>query len=233
MFRTGSGTVVSAVQSLHGRTYELEDTALLPSGLALVGVWELVQHTNTIGPYGVGNEGGALLDLRDAHTGKLIRTFLWEHQDGSSVRYSGDLGHPAFSYDDRLVAAADDSGNVLVWDMSTGQIANRMSGTIAASAEPWDSGRDMMFGTKAALAFSPNGHFLAAARNDGSIYLYSLRTNLPIAQIGQVAITMVGSDGQATLPLQWMAFSGDGHTLYGTVEFQGGVSAWDVPNMSP
>jgi WD40 repeat protein/serine/threonine protein kinase len=69
----------------------------------------------------------------DARTGEQLRHF--------SVG-DGNLSSPAFSPDDRLVAARSDR-SVFVWDLKTGKLANRFHGTSADRS--------------GSLAFSPDG----------------------------------------------------------------------------
>ena len=81
----------------------------------------------------------------------------------------------------------------------------------------------------ALLAFSPDGRILAAARYDGSVYLYSMRTRLPIAQIGQTT----DLDAYHGRPLTWMAFDADGQYVYGKALDDPHVLAWKVPPILP
>ena len=92
------------------------------------------------------------------------------------------------------------------------------------------------------MAFTANDRFLAVSRADGSIYLYSLRTFLPVEQVGEQHGYTKGDGGTDFVPrLKQIVFGADGQTLYGIV--QSGTNfwnpnhaqayTWSVPKVSP
>ena len=134
-----------------------------------------------------------------------------------------------FSSNGKLLAAVVGGDNIILWDIKTGCRLGKMSGADGPDRERLDN-PDACYPTEA-LAFSPDGRYLAVGRDDGSIYLYSLKTFLAVSQIG-----CSGAEGDRRIgivPLRWIAFDADGRTLYGIGQNGSNVYAWNVRNVSP
>ena len=116
----------------------------------------------------------------------------------------GALGAPTWSSDSKLLALGDELGMVYLWNATTGQSLGRLTGARSKVTGYTSSFVDSGFGRIPPLAFSPDHRHLVAGRDDGSLYVYSLQTLLPVAQMGQAA----GA-------LRWLQFAPDGLTLYG------------------
>lgn len=101
----------------------------------------------------------------------------------------------AFSADGRMVAAADESGAIGIWDLGSGQAFPAI-----ASA-----------GKTTALRFAPGNRTLASANEDGSVELWDLQTGVMSSRLqkhsGAVNAIAFSSDG--TL----MATGGDDRTV--------------------
>ena len=75
--------------------------------------------------------------------------------------YDGALRDTDFSHDDRLVAAADMSNQIILWDTSDGSLVRQWLAHIQATAR---------------IAFSPDDRVLASAGWDGAVYLWDVAT---------------------------------------------------------
>jgi len=95
----------------------------------------------------------------DAETGAL-KVELKGHQAITPHHYTSMLHACAISPDGKLVATGDKVGHLIVWDLATGQSVATME---APGLYTWDpvQRRHSIGGTRA-LAFSPDGHLLAA-----------------------------------------------------------------------
>lgn len=123
-----------------------------------------------------------------------------------------------FSPDDSLVAAHVEEGAIDLWNTSTGHSA----GMISTGGEPGGPP-----GSQSTLvAFSPDGRFLGVSKSDGAIYLYSMKTRLPIALVGWAPTQTFGSS------LTYFGFSDDGRFLQGVpnqyMASQAPEYAWDI-----
>ena len=122
----------------------------------------------------------------------------------------------AWSNDNQLEVATGDYGVVNIQDRRQQPIAY-VSGTSPLFKR---SGIkiERIASNSASLAISPDKSFLATGRADGTIYLYSLKTNLPVAQLGN-----------APMQVTHIKFSPEGHTLYGVTNYE--VRSWNVPKI--
>ena len=179
-------TILPAEEVVGNKTYQIEQAAAAPNGRMLAVLWNGVTLLTQGGRPIDEITGGGMMELRDARTGRLLRTLLTAGKGDFGPTHGGALGQPTLSRDGRLVAVADETGRVLLWDAAAGHRAGQMSAARAASGSTVEAFAENGFRIAPILAFSPDGRFLAAGRDDGSIYLYSLRTMLPVAQIGQL-----------------------------------------------
>lgn len=218
---TGQKTVVPAKQTLGKENLVVSGVEVSPDGQMLAVLW------NERGARSLGK-----LELRETRSGRVLRKLASTLPPRPQLRLfvvsprsAGALGQPAFSPDGTHLAAADDLGGVQVWDTKIGQRLGMASGTrpvirsyIGGFSAPDDGGA-------ARVAFTPDNRWLAVGRDDGSIYIYSLRSWLPVAQIGQIA--------KLPPPLitrfRWLAFAPDGRTLYGFTTNGTDVFSWPVP----
>lgn len=127
------------------------------------------------------------------------------------------LSQPAISTDNALIAAADDTGRGWVWNTRNGELVLSLSGLSATNSGYSGSFSGGGFARGARLAFLPDGRRLVAARDDGSLVIYSLQTGLPLARIGQ----QTGSTGK-------ILASPDGKRVYATAP-NGIISEWSIP----
>lgn len=217
----GQKTVAPAKQTLGKENLVVSGVEVSPDGQMLAVLWN---------ERGAGSLGK--LELRETRSGRVLRTLASTLPPRPQLRLfvvsprsAGALGQPAFSPDGTHLAAADDLGGVQVWDTKIGQRLGMASGTrpvirsyIGGFSAPDDGGA-------ARVAFTPDNRWLAVGRDDGSIYIYSLRSWLPVAQIGQIA--------KLPPPLitrfRWLAFAPDGRTLYGFTTNGTDVFSWPVP----
>ncbi len=213
-------TVVPAKQSVGGQTFQVAGAQVSPNGQTVVVLWnEFATQkpgSRPVAPLGTAGK----LELRDTRSGRVLKTLAATLPSSSYTGSQGAFGQPAFSPDGKRLAVADDTGGLRVWDTDTGRLLGRLSGTrvdthsqLIAFAGPSGSG-----GAAGRAAFTSDNRWLAVSRDDGSIYLYSLRSWLPVAQLGQT-----------TEPLRWLAFAPDGHTLYGFTTNGTDVLSWPVP----
>ncbi len=110
---------------------------------------------------------------------------------GTSI---GGVSSVAFSPDGKTLAAANDDGDVYLWDVATARLA-------ATLANPASTGVN-------AVAFSPNGRTLAAAGANGSVCLWDLADDRITATLTNPASAF--GFGSSVLSV---AFSPDGKTL--------------------
>ena len=216
--KLSSRVAVPREQTRGGRDLLLAAALPSPDGKTLCVLWNGVKHGKDEHGKPV-NEiiGSAVAELRDTRTGRVLRPL----RSAAPLFYYGFSSALAWSADGKTIAVSEGaSGIVLLWDAETGQQSGRITGTLGAS-EPYGGGI-----SGACVAFAPDGQTLAVSRTDGTIYLYSLRTLLPIAQIGQ---TPPPGGGFKTAPLRWLAFAPDGRTLFGIAQNDGAVRSWPMP----
>src|SRR5918996_1232390 len=124
-----------------------------------------------------GPEESGLIDIRDAETGRSLRSF-----HGHDV----DVNLVAFSADSSMLATTGDDGAVKVWDPATGEELWSFQGP---EGEVWGP------------SFSPDGSLLAASWTDqGVVRLFDLARGKTVQEIGPLGAISLGTsfspDGQ-------------------------------------
>ena len=137
--------------------------------------------------------GGAAMQLWDVHAGKLITT--WKSTDSPNSHYQ-----MAFSPDGRLLAFSTFSNNnrIYMLDSHTGRLVQT-------------------FQANAALAFSRDGRFFAAATWDGVVNLWEMAS-------GNLLASLQGHAPQ----VEQMIFNQDG-SLLASRGFDATIRLWGVP----
>ena len=107
---------------------------------------------------------------------------MWDIQRGSAVRlftgHAGNVTALAASRDGRLLASADDRGDILLWDLAAGRLVKRMRGH-ARGAGVWS------------LDWSVESSVLVSAGADGTVRVWDVR---PPSTSG--AAVSAGADGK-------------------------------------
>jgi WD40 repeat protein len=115
---------------------------------------------------------------------------------------------------DNPLAGPGMSMSITLWDAATGKVASRIQESSAGLAA---AGRDAL------VVFSPDGKFLAAPCNDGTVKLYDVAAAKLAAAI----------KAKNYFPQSFFAvFSPDG-TLLATTNEESGISLWNVPGVKP
>ena len=212
-----------------GKAREVSDAAVSPDGKILAVSWRPVtqqtgpKHEPIISPPDV-------LDLRDARTGQIIRRLL-PAPHLPMIPIEPELGGPLFSHDGGLLALTDGTGWVYVFDARNGILTHKVF--VGHGDQPNDANFQVFDQNGTGLAFSPDGRFMAVSRPNGSIYLVSLTTDLPVAQMGQITDRESNGDPNAPLKtLSWMDFDASGRTLYGIEHNGSDVLAFKVPKLN-
>jgi WD40 repeat protein/murein DD-endopeptidase MepM/ murein hydrolase activator NlpD len=144
--------------------------AFSPDGQLLASAWQEVDHTanNTLAFKGNGS-----IRLWNVTNGELAQTL----RPPGDQRPGDQYASVAFSPDGRLLAVS-----TFVIGPSTVQLWDVHNGTLLHTFSEKDALRR--------LAFSPDGHFLAAACDDGSVYVWNPETGDPIAQLKHPGIVV-------------------------------------------
>ncbi|UXY32393.1 hypothetical protein N8I87_41835 [Streptomyces sp. HUAS TT20] len=151
-------------------------------------------------------------DTFDANTRGVL---LWDVSDPASPRSLGGqlLGTTAaFSPRDRVLATAG-SGRVWLWDTHDPAHPKCLGPPLRVSGN-WIT----------SVAFSPDGHTLAAAVEESEIYLWDTRDPAHPKRVGKPLTSTTGD-------LTDVAFSADGRTLASTNDDEG--SFWDISERHP
>jgi WD40 repeat protein len=122
---------------------------------------------------------GRMLASADSSGAVLV----WNTATSDSIQhiidYTKRMYSAAYSPDGRMLAAGDSQGAVTLRDAATG----RLRATLDATQNPASQQSSILYGgplTIESLAFSPDGHTLAAGRFDGTIFLWNTATRQPI-----------------------------------------------------
>jgi WD40 repeat protein len=157
-----------------------------------------------------------LFEIRSVKDNQLIHTLRTPQH--LFQRFSS--GNPTWSNDGKRIALTNGGGCIFVYDVDSGQQIAYLSGANSQrQLKNW--WHDDIPGGMRSLAFSPDDKYIAVSRGDGTIYLYSLKAQMPVAQIGK----MNGG-------VERLQFSADGHLLYGITHYNQ-VRTWDVPEIKP
>lgn len=140
--------------------------------------------------------------LWDANTGEILMTFEGESRRITSVAYSPD--------ETRVVSGSDD-GNVILWDVESGQMIRQLD-TISETED------------RAVLSvdYSPNGRTIIAGFEDGQVLLWDVTSEIPVRQFAPV-IEGVGVSA--------IVFSPDGENAISSMR-DGRVLLWRTPSLN-
>jgi WD40 repeat protein/DNA-binding SARP family transcriptional activator len=110
-----------------------------------------------------GADPSRTVDIRDARTGRVVR---------SLHGHDADVNDVAFNHDGTRLASAGDDGTVRVWDTDTGRELHSVAGRDAWVLGP---------------SFSPNGSRLAAAwPNEGAVRIVDMATGRVVQEIRSI-----------------------------------------------
>ena len=121
------------------------------------------------------------------------------------LRHTSWITSLAFAPGDKLLAAADVDGNVILWETATGIPLRQLPGKVGQK-----------------VAFSPNGKLLATAGLNAVIDLWDPATGKKLGSLG---------DKQNPQRIRALAFAPDGKTLVVGADNQ--VIVWDVATRKP
>ena len=129
---------------------------------------------------------GEELTLTSFQSGETLRTF---------PDHPTSINRLVFSNDNRILAGADETGTIKLWDLSNGQI----KGTFSTG------------GKVTALRFAPSGRALASASEDGTVSLWDLQTSSLNLQLKKhtAAVNAIAFSRNGAL----MATGGDDRTV--------------------
>jgi WD40 repeat protein len=129
---------------------------------------------------------GQELTIASSQSGETLRTFP-DHQT--------TINRLVFSNDNRILASADETGAIKLWDLANGQLKVTFS----------------TGGKVTAVRFAPGDRTLATAGEDGTVSLWDLQTRAPVLQLkkhsGAVNAIAFSADGAL------MATGGDDRTV--------------------
>ena len=201
-----------------GEHYWLNSVIPAPYGGKMLVYWVRVYAHNEkikkIISLDMDNFSNGIMEIRNSFDGSFCRII------DVPQRIKNGMTSPevAWTPDGKMVALADGSGGVYIWDVESGKQIAYLSGT-NSQYYPKTTFSPEVRGGLGSMAFSPDNKCLAISRGDGTIYLYSLKSQLPVAQIGKAA------DG-----VRLLHFSADGKSLYGITNRN--VRFWNVPEIN-
>ncbi len=151
---------------------------------------------------------------------------LWEIATGGRIAIlTGALSQIvalAFSPDGKILASGDSFGNIVLWDIATGQALDSFSDK---SEEAGISFREEPF----SLIFSSDGDMLVAGYTQGSIIAWDVTTARPVfVQKGENAISGVFGSGWSDDGIASLSFSPNGLQLAST-HFNNTGILWSIP----
>jgi WD40 repeat protein len=156
---------------------------------------------------------------------ELTSIVVWDISDKTRPRWLNSLvfyGRPvtlAFGEDGATLAASYDNGRIVVWDYLK---ANSRKQFLVPEARYTGPGRKYSAGR---VALSPDGRLLAA-KSDGPISLWDIKTGLLLGTLGPESYPFrVGED----YPSGWMVFSRDGKSLIVAGGYSDGeIHVWNL-----
>ncbi len=211
-----------------GKLYMKGGSAVSPNGRFQAVLWNELEKTIPKTNYTNVIPSNGMLELRDAGIGKVIFTLSSTRERTTRPPTQGALGTPVFSPDSTRLACADDSGAAQVWDTITGRKLGQISGTLVHNGGRMTTFASPFSELGAQVAFAPSNQFMVVSRDDGSLYLYSLKTWLPIAQIGQTDALDTSDTVQPSHSLRQMTITPDGKSVYGLNHEDTQTLSWDI-----
>lgn len=214
---TGTKTIFPFRMTRNGYHYWLNNVIPAPYGGKMLVYWVRVNSRNEkikkIISLDQKNFSNGIMEIRNSFDGSFYRAINVPQR----IKQGMTSPEIAWSQNGKRVAIADGAGIVYIWDAESGKQIAYLSG-ISSQYHPKTIFSPEIPGGSTSMAFSPNNEQIAISRGDGAIYLYSLKSQLPAAQIGKA------TDGVRSLQ-----FSADGKSLYGVTNHE--VRSWKVPEI--
>jgi WD40 repeat protein len=153
---------------------------------------------------------------------------LWNAADPARVTHIATLTGQAddftalsFSPDGHLLASASDNGTLVLWNIASPARAARVATlTIPPAAVPRQQG-------DVAVSFSPDGHLLASASDNGTVVLWNMADPTHPAKTATLQAVVPPTPPVNFCPNAALAFSANGRTL-AMVEDSITVTQWNV-----
>jgi WD40 repeat protein len=153
---------------------------------------------------------------------------LWDFRTGKEIRrfdtHGSELWAAAFSPDEKYVAAGG-SITIWVWDVESGKLVRQFGGSQTTAALPLPHGRIEGKGIRdfishqvgvGQIAFLPNGEYLVAGSDDGSVRMRNIQTGETVRQFLGHRASIFG-----------LAVSRDGSKLV-TASTDGNALLWEI-----
>ena len=223
-------TIIPQEQKVSGQVFNMAGAEPSPDGKSLVVLWNGLEHEVENGKPMEGiTADGKMETARHAHRQTLAELWRLCIRTGIAVSRRGLWNGPCFPRTERASPQPTTRALFRSGTRLQGRKFGQVSGTRVGGNSTTVAFANPISGQGQRVAFAPDNGMLAVSRDDGSLYLYSLHSWLPVAQIGLAPTRRVNNYPQPAQPLQWLAFSPDGKTLYGFARFGADVLAWDVP----